>query len=521
MKTREEPGDRRWIAFVALALIVVGSAPYLVAWLARPTGMYFTGLLFNPLDGNSYIAKMRQGLNGSWLFHLPYTPEPQQGAPIFLFHLGLGHLARLTGAPLIIIYHGARLIGGVVILLAIHKLVARFGAGVRQRRFMTLLALLGAGFGWLAGPLGRMTADLWVPEAFPSYAVLTNAHFPISIGLMCGIALCGLGVLEDEDGAWRFGLGLVLSAVALGVVQPFGLAPIFGGLGAMLLQRSGQEQRVPWRAILWIGAAAALAALYPLYMQWSIRSDPVLAAWSAQNVTPSPPLWDWALSYGLVALLAVPGAVWAARRGRAVDGLLLGWAGTTLVGMYVPLALQRRLSLGLGVPLGLLAGAGWWHTLRPRVRPRFRRLARAMLLGLVSLTLVFLLVAATLTAVSGGPRFYLRADEWEALVWLRDQPRGVVLCAPEMGAFVPAWAGQPVVYGHPFETVNAAERRARVEAYWSGEMAAVERARFIEENYVHYVLVGPRERELAPPSSTMTAESPLFELGDVRVYEVE
>jgi len=91
-----------------------------------------------------------------------------------------------------------------------------------------------------------------------------------------------------------------------------------------------------------------------------------------------------------------------------------------------------------------------------------------------------------------------------------------------MGLFVPAWAGQPVVYGHPFETVDAERRRAQVEAYWTGEMRPAEREVFMRENRVGYVLVGPREVEMGDwrMENGELEREPVFEAGDVRVYEV-
>jgi hypothetical protein len=58
----------RWVALVTLVLVIASSLPYFIAWVVAPEGAHFTGLIFNPQDGNSYIAKMRQGLAGSWLF---------------------------------------------------------------------------------------------------------------------------------------------------------------------------------------------------------------------------------------------------------------------------------------------------------------------------------------------------------------------------------------------------------------------------------------------------------------------
>jgi uncharacterized membrane protein len=131
---------------------------------------------------------------------------------------------------------------------------------------------------------------------------------------------------------------------------------------------------------------------------------------------------------------------------------------------------------------------------------------------------------ALVAAWAGEPWFYLSDGEWAALEWLRDEGRAdaVVLCAPQMGPFVPAWAGQPVVYGHAFETVNAEQRRALVEAYWAGDMGPAEQETFLRENRVGYVLVGPRERALgAEEQGRIGVDPPVFEAEDVRVYEVD
>ncbi len=516
----------RWVALVTLALMLISSLPYLVAWAVTPEGMHFTGLIFNFTDGHSYIAKMRQGFAGSWSFRLPYTPEPHDGAPVYLFYLFWGHVARCFNLPLIVVYHGVRVMGGAAMLLALYMLASRLSDDVGERRIMFMLAALGSGLGWLVGLLGTATSDLLVPEAFPVYALLVNAHFPLAMGLMAGIANCGLRIVtvewsEADNGKrrWVWGLGMILAAAALGVIQPFGLLTVFGGLGVMLVQVA-RERGVPWRAVTWVFSAGAMALPYPLYMQWVLGSDPVLAEWSVQNVTLSPPIWDWALSYGLVLVLAVLGTTFAARRRSAGGWLLLGWVAATLVGLYAPSSLQRRLSLGLGVPVGLLAGMGWWRGVRPLIRGRRRRLLQGLAVMFCSMTPIFLLLSPLPVVTVGDRRFYLDHEEWVALEWLRDEGESdaVVLCAPQMGLFVPAWAGQPVVYGHPFETVNAERREAQVKAYWAGEMSLAEQELFLQENRVGYVLVGPREVE----SGKWGVENweVVFEAEDVKVYEL-
>jgi uncharacterized membrane protein len=198
--------------------------------------------------------------------------------------------------------------------------------------------------------------------------------------------------------------------------------------------------------------------------------------------------------------------------------------------MYLPLALQRRLSIGLGVPLGLLAGMGWWRGARKHVRIRVRGLIRGLIIAFSALTPIFLIVAAATTALraevpNGHSWLYLSDGEWAALEWLHDrlplQGEAVVLCAPQMGTFVPAWSGHRVVYGHPFETVNADQREEQVEAYWTGEMSESERTAFLQANDVDYILIGPREQAMgADIGERVEAGVLLFEKDDTRVYAV-
>ncbi len=55
--------------------------------------------LFGSDDGYSYLAKMRLGLRGDWLFTLRYTAEPHSGALLFLPYIALGKLTGLAVSP--------------------------------------------------------------------------------------------------------------------------------------------------------------------------------------------------------------------------------------------------------------------------------------------------------------------------------------------------------------------------------------------------------------------------------------
>ena len=90
-----------------------------------------------------------------------------------------------------------------------------------------------------------------------------------------------------------------------------------------------------------------------------------------------------------------------------------------------------------------------------------------------------------------------------------------------MGIFVPAWTGQRVVYGHPFETVNADQRQKSVEAYWSGDMSAADQNAFLRQNRVRYLLVGPREQAIGAEERFASDLGDLvLQAGDTGIYSI-
>jgi uncharacterized membrane protein len=124
-------------------------------------------------------------------------------------------------------------------------------------------------------------------------------------------------------------------------------------------------------------------------------------------------------------------------------------------------------------------------------------------------TTVLIVVLALGGGLQRNARLFVSVDEASALDWLREHaPQdSVVLASPEMGLFVPAWSGSRVVYGHPFETVDAERTRSRVEAFFAAGTSDAERAAMLSEWNVSFVLVGPRERGLglaaSPPGAAV------------------
>lgn len=513
--------DWRWVLVWAGVILAVSCLPYLIAWVATPPGYQFGGILVNPFDGNSYLAKMRQGWAGMWQFHLTYTPEPHDGAYIFLFYLGLGHIARLAGLPLILVYHTARVLAGFALLIAVYAFLTRLIDDRHGRRLAFWLVGISAGLGWLGVALGAFPIDLWVPEAFVFYSLLSNPHFPLAIALMLVIVA---GVVWPTTGIWCW-LMPGLAALALALVQPFALAVVYVSLALYLVLRGWLDRSWPSSGLVAAISAVVFSLPVLLYDYWVYTTNPALAAWGAQNVTPAPPVLDLILGFGLVGLLAVLGGVVAVRTCDRGGLVLVIWSIVTLVLVYVPFALQRRFLTGLGLPLAVLAAIGLSRWLLPKLSNARARLVGAVTVGIGALGSLFLLMVLILGVLNrqGQPdffaRLYLSQDESAVMEWLLTNAQGqIALAAPRTGMLLPGRSGVRVFTGHPFETIDADVKDAQAEAFFRGEMSDTEWQNLREEYDIRYVFVGPAEQSLGGGGDYLRGFTPVFTQGEVSIY---
>src|SRR5574341_491115 len=526
-----EAYEWRWVYITGGLLLIVLSLPFLWAYATAVPDRIFMGILVNPIDGMSYQAKMLQGYNGSWLFELPYTPEPHTGVFVYTFYVGLGHLARLLNVEPILVFHVVRLVGGMFMFAILYRFSSDWTDSIDQRRICWALTVLGAGFGWLALLAGyqpqpvKLTPDVyWLPEGFPLQAVYANAHLPWAIGIAAAIAHILLtAALVDprpEPETSLQTVAVAVGAIVLVSMSPFAMIPMGLGYATLLVRLWRQDGRFPRREFAWGSLLIIFGLPLALYNVWVFsEANPIFHAWMLQNATLSPPVWDYLIAYGPLLILAAIG-VWGSRENlEAGDFFLLGWLVANVILLYAPFTLQRRFVIGLIIPLAVFAARGLWRVIAMHLPNRFR--FGAVLLAFVTfvpttiLVIVFPLLGTL--AREQGYYYYISRNEGAALRWLGSHANShdVVLASPDLALFVPT-VGPRVVYGHPFETLNAAVRREEVESYYAGHDCGV-----IQVEGVDYIIVGPRERLLMTQGASCLPDSaPVFTAGDVDVYAV-
>lgn len=501
------PAEWRWVALVALGVLALTSVPYLVGWVVSTPERLFGGFVFAVEDGHSYLAKMRLGARGDWLFHDVYTPEPHEGGLFFLFHLLLGKLAAWTGGSLILTYHMARLAFGFILLLVTYRFIATFAPLRRVRRLAFLLVALSGGLGWLLVALGAGNwlnsppLDVYLPEGYTFLAVFGFPHLAAARSLLLGGLLFLL--YASERGQARFALAAGLAWLGMGLIVPFYVV-IAGVVVVAYLVTCHLpphpipqgEVRASWPLATLAGVVAAPIVLYSLI---AFNTNSVFRAWSQQNLILSPHPLHYMLGYLVPGLLAIPGARVAWRKVRH-GRLLVAWVIITPLLVYIPFNLQRRLIEGFQVPLSLLAVYGFYFGLVPMLRrrtsnplvPRPSSLI-AILLLLSILTPLMLVFGGTMVVLARSELIFHSASEIAALDWLdaHAPPDALVLSAYETGNILPARADVRAFLGLGPETVDLPRKRELVaEFYRSGKPDV------LWTYGVSYVIAGPRERAL-------------------------
>src|SRR5262245_28438194 len=114
--------------------MLLTTLPYMIGAASQNDQWRFSWFTFGLDDGNSYLAKMRQGAVDGWLFHIVYTSEPHDGAFLFTPYLAGGKIATLIAPPsspafvdaMLLVFHISRIAFGVLLILVMYRFIATF-----------------------------------------------------------------------------------------------------------------------------------------------------------------------------------------------------------------------------------------------------------------------------------------------------------------------------------------------------------------------------------------------------------
>jgi len=566
VEARGQVTRREWwwaLAWAAVALAIT-CVPYLLGAALSSPERVFGGFVIGVEDGYSYLAKMGEGARGAWLFHIVYTSEPHNGALFFLFHILLGKLAALVAGigdwplteTMVVVYHVARVVSGVLLLLTVYRFIATFTASRAIRRLAFLIVAFSGGLGWLLlllgqpNWLGHAPIDLLLPEGFTFLVLYSFPH--IALGrtlLLLGFIVLWNSFSEPPRGkgrqkentlallaSWPFkSVASGLCWLTMGLIVPFYVIVAYAVAGAAWLAVMVRRKTIVWHETLQTALACLVASPVVIYSLFVFSVNPIMRQWSAQNLILSPHPLHYVMGYALVGGLAILGVVYVWRRRDEMSWRLVAWAVVVPPLLYLPFNLQRRLIEGWQVPLAVLAALGlvrfvlpaWRRTRLVHWLIRFPRYSRrgltrwaiAFTLLIMTPTYVLLLGSGCVAIVARTAPIFREGGEVRALDWLagRATYEDVVLSSYELGNYLPARVGARVFIGLGTETAHIEDKRALMKRFFDPATSDDWRAQFLQDYGITYVLAGPEER-FAP--GNLHSLSPVYQIEGYTVFQV-
>jgi hypothetical protein len=502
---------------IGLVLAVVTAVPYVYAYAVQPQGHVFLGFFFLGDDANTYLAKMRQGWEGSWSWQNRYTTESSPAAYLFMFWIGLGHLAALLHLSLIAVFHLARVAAAFGLMAAAWLFICHFIQDSRARRFALYFCAVGLGLGYVIQAFGQPvifghatdTLDWRMPELTAFYSILALPHFAWS-GVFAGLGVaCTLKAIQRGS----LLLGVVAGLAWLGQASIHPQMPILmGGATAVALVLRPAARRG------WVAAALAFAipAPYILYSYLAFVGNPEVQRWTFHSKNALPPE-TISLLFALAPqlLLALTGLPGALRRRTREDLFLVAWLLLLAAILYLPNPagdLRRRFLDGIYLPLVVLAARGMYEAVVPRLRSaRPQALVPFAYVAFSAVGSAFLVLAPL--AVAGQPQYTVTTAEYSGLNWLGGQPTGRVLAMPGVGLYIPAYSADTVYVGHYDETFNYA---AKTQEAYDALTGHVDIEQFINTNHIRYV-VWTADLKTPPPP---VLGPPAYDTPDFKIWRV-
>ncbi|MBA3725336.1 MAG: hypothetical protein H0W86_02525 [Armatimonadetes bacterium] len=553
-----ERGYPRWFWLLAAATLFLSAAPYLFALAIQPEGTLYLGVHSNYDDHAVYAAWTKQAQEGRFFFENLFTTDPQPGLTVNLYFWTTGTLSRLTGIPLAM--HLAKAVFGLLFLMSLYGLARRLSESQLVRFTAMATTIFGAGVGWLVwrrygheGPI-----DVWQPEAFTFPSLMQNGLFCAALWLICVI----WNKILDARDSWKSVLPGFVAMLVLTNIHTYDTLTIAIVAAGFLATQVGAKQATP----AWVGRAAtiALGAIPPLLWFVYVRANDPVFAQRGETPTLSAPFANVLLGYAPLLLLAMvafwrwgrdaPGkrsalqlvlavagmfligsvsengqlspwwwipiaAVAIAvcslnREARPVRGLLFAWTLLGIVALYYPGLFQRKLGMGLSIPIGLCAG---WAigTLAGRLKGRERILAAAVTIAAVSITSARWLFREALMAADNTSNTTVQNVFWDTdveriLNYLRanktkedavlampglpisTRPDSFQVAIPDLNPVLSGWAGVRSWASHWSETPHYVDRRRDLSIGLYSQGSTPESARTLIEKSKATFIVAPK-----------------------------
>lgn len=495
-------------ALIALSLILA-AVPDFYGWRKSGPDHHYVGFAHNIDDAYVYLAWTKQAEDGHFFARNLFTTSPQLGRQFNLFFLLMGNICRLTHLSLIDAFTLAHLAFGGLLLWAIYRFAVYCLPGSALARIAAFaLSALGTGLGWILAArwIGRVSylpsspIDSWQPEAFTFLSVLMSSLFCVSTLLI--LATLFLLLRAESRGSMKDAALAGLCALVLGNIHSYDVLHIGAAWGLFLVVKTIMDRKFDPKS--WLRAVVAGLICVPTvaYQYYLFKADPIFHA-RAEVPTPSYGFWPtYGLGYGLTLLFAALALVFLLRsrayrswfRNEQAALLLACWIIGVFAIVYVPNAFQRKMIMGVHIPLCLLAGsAAAFVGQAIHRRTKFSAGFLPLLVVLLSIPSGLIWLAQDIRHINNSnsetqsPTF-LTDDDIRVFHWIskNTRPDDAFVGIPWRMMFVPAYCDRRVWCGHWGETPDYGTKVKALNRFSEGRVA--DPRQFLKDTGANYLV---------------------------------
>jgi hypothetical protein len=508
---------KKWKLITLILWLFFILFPVILGFIRSNGEVTFSGLIFNPIDGYSYFAKMQQGVGGEWSFHLPYSSQENENIYIFTLYIFMGHISRIFGLSVPLVYHFFRIVFSVLLFFSLQSLLKLFFEHENifyKGAFISLL--FGGGMGWIYFLSGDLPVDFWIAEAFIFLSAFSAPHFVLTF-LILSILLI---IMIKKEGGFDKIIWVFLLSIVLVSISPFS-AIIIGflmGIHILMNKKVVSNNFLPF--IVFTVPAIGIAAYQFLF----IRNDPVLSIWNAQNITLTPSIINIIFGFSpLLIGIVVLSVLFVKKKIRPSKPiiLLIIWIAFSILMAYLPFSLQRRFLVGIYLPIAIVF---WWslNQLLNSTTIKKEKVLIGVIFGLLIPSNLIIFLGSTLAINNYDQIFYVKQNLISAIDWMDQNisPKSVILSTDEHGLIIPALGNYKVVYGHPFESINADETKLEVSKFWTEEITMEVSKDLFAKYRVDYVLCEYKiSRDECPTPTNLLDVA--FDSNNIALFQVE
>lgn len=494
---------------IALAILFISHTPLIIGYATQAEDEVFMGVPRFATDTNNHLHMALQAKEGDILLTNKFTGEPVPALLFNPYHLIIGYTAAIFSLNILTAFHIFAILFALIFFIYLYYFLAKFITNKKERLIAYILIGISSGFGAFWMLLRKLigwsygSADIWVTDMH-AFASLAQPHFMLSLTLL--LAIFDLAYQAFEKHSYKHAIYAGVISFLLAAIHLFDIITMAAVLTAWFVIRQIYNKTFSIKEFSFLAIIGTMTLPAVLYYFWVFFFNEAYKSWNSLNQTVTPNIIKIISGFGIVFFLAVYYIYKNKDKFKAFftpkkqtnknknsekahrkqtqsllkETFLLTWLIVQFILIYLPINIQRRLILGLHIPLCIFAAFALVRHTKEFIPKKYINPAITLILliaSVTSLTLTGMQITQLHSETSAEYTNvkYLKTYEVDMLHWVKDNleddseyaPYPIILAEHHISNYIPAITNEKIYSGHWAQTVNFTQKYEVVKQIYS------------------------------------------------------